>query len=70
MGTVQAAIANGVLDVVRAGDIPKDKVNDIGIIYSVWLDPPVTDIDAVVHKAPPRRASPGNRQGDQKGDGQ
>ena len=25
MGTVQAAIANGVLDAVRAGDIPKDK---------------------------------------------
>ncbi len=39
MGTVQAAIANGVLDAVRAGDIPKDKVNDLGIIYSVWLDP-------------------------------
>ena len=39
MGTVQAAIAHGVLDAVRAGDIPKDKVNDLGIIYSVWLDP-------------------------------
>ena len=25
MGTVQAAIANGVLDAVRAGDIPKEK---------------------------------------------
>jgi 5,6,7,8-tetrahydromethanopterin hydro-lyase len=44
MGTVQAAIANGVLDAVRAGDILKDKVNDLGIIYSVWLDPSVTDI--------------------------
>src|SRR5260221_13353423 len=33
MGTVQAAIAHGVLDAVRAGDIPKDKVNDLGIIY-------------------------------------
>src|SRR3954449_1314979 len=41
MGTVQAAIANGVLDAVRAGDLPKDKVNDLGIIYSVWLDPSV-----------------------------
>src|SRR5215813_3454675 len=41
MGTVQAAIANGVLDAVRAGDIPKDKANDLGIIYSVWLDPAV-----------------------------
>jgi 5,6,7,8-tetrahydromethanopterin hydro-lyase len=51
MGTVQAAIANGVLDAVRAGDIPKDKVNDIGIIYSVWLDPSVTDVDDLDHKA-------------------
>jgi Formaldehyde-activating enzyme (Fae) len=33
MGTVQAAIAHGVLDSVRAGVIPKDKVNDLGIIY-------------------------------------
>jgi 5,6,7,8-tetrahydromethanopterin hydro-lyase len=41
MGTVQAGIANGVLDAVRAGDIPKAKVNDLGIIVSVWLDPAV-----------------------------
>src|SRR6187401_795191 len=41
MGTVQAAIANGVLDAVRAGDIPKGKANDLGIIVSVWLDPGV-----------------------------
>ena len=41
MGTVQAAIAHGVLDAVRAGDIPKRKVNDLGIIVSVWLDPSV-----------------------------
>src|SRR5882757_8253177 len=45
MGTVQAAIAHGVLDAVRAGDIPKDKVNDLGIIYSVWLDPAVTGVE-------------------------
>jgi 5,6,7,8-tetrahydromethanopterin hydro-lyase len=51
MGTVQAAIANGVLDAVRCGDIPRDKVNDIGIIYSVWLDPSVTDVDDLDHKA-------------------
>src|SRR5271170_1405602 len=51
MGTVQAAIANGVLDAVRAGDIPRDKVNDLGIIYSVWLDPSVTKVEAVDHKA-------------------
>jgi len=51
MGTVQAAIAHGVLDAVRAGDIPKDKVNDLGIIYSVWLDPSVTKVESVDHKA-------------------
>src|SRR5579863_7335509 len=43
MGTVQAAIANGVLDSVRAGSIPKEKANDLGIIVSVWLDPSVVD---------------------------
>src|ERR1700741_5413132 len=32
MGTVQAAIAHGVLDAVRVGDIPKEKANDLGII--------------------------------------
>ena len=53
MGTVQAAIANGVLDAVRAGDIPKEKANDLGIIYSVWLDPSVADLsdEEVDHKA-------------------
>ena len=29
------------LDAVRAGDIPKEKANDLGIIVSVWLDPSV-----------------------------
>ena len=43
MGTVQAAIANGVLDAVRAGFIPKEKADSIGIIVSVWLDPEVLD---------------------------
>ena len=43
MGTVQAAIANGVLDAVSVGDIPKARVNDLGIIVSVWLDPGVLD---------------------------
>lgn len=46
MGTVQAAIANGVLDAVRAKDIPKSKVDDLGIIYSVWLDPAVLQVPA------------------------
>jgi 5,6,7,8-tetrahydromethanopterin hydro-lyase len=44
MGTVQAGIAHGVLDAVRAGDIPKAKANDIGIVYSVWLDPSILSV--------------------------
>lgn len=44
MGTVQAGIANGVLDAVRAGVIPKEKANDLGIIYSVWLDPSILSV--------------------------
>jgi formaldehyde-activating enzyme len=32
---------------VRAGDIPKRKVNDLGIIVSVWLDPSVLEADQV-----------------------
>jgi 5,6,7,8-tetrahydromethanopterin hydro-lyase len=43
MGTVQAAIAHGVLDAVRTGVIPRERVNDLGIIISVWLDPSVVD---------------------------
>ena len=51
MGTVQAAIAHGVLDAVREGVIPKEKVNDLGIIYSVWLDPAVAEVADLDHKA-------------------
>lgn len=50
MGTVQAAIANGVLDAVRNGDIPRDKANDLGIIVSVWLNPSVATDDSLDHK--------------------
>ena len=50
MGTVQAAIANGVLDSVRNGDIPKEKANDLGIIVSVWLNPMVATADDLDHK--------------------
>ena len=50
MGTVQAAIANGVLDAVRAGDIPKEKANELGIIVSVWLNPSVATDDNLDHK--------------------
>lgn len=50
MGTVQAAIANGVLDAVRNGDIPKEKVHDLGIIVSVWLNPIVAEQDELDHQ--------------------
>ena len=49
MGTVQAAVANGVLDAVRSGDIPKEKANDLGIIVSVWLNPIVTEQEDLDH---------------------
>src|SRR5262249_36324777 len=64
MGTVQAAIAHGVLDAVRSGDIPRDKVDDLGIIYSVWLDPAVVDEDDLDHQA----LFDVHRQGDPQGD--
>ena len=51
MGTVQGAIANGVLDAVRAGDIPKDKANDLGIVCSVWLNPGAATDKNLDHKA-------------------
>ena len=49
MGTVQGAIANGVLDAVRNGDIPKEKANDLGIIVSVWLNSSVIKDDYLDH---------------------
>jgi formaldehyde-activating enzyme len=53
MGTVQAGIAHGVLDAVRAGDIPKAMAEKLGIIYSVWLDPNILKVPAgkVDHEA-------------------
>jgi formaldehyde-activating enzyme len=50
MGTVQAAIAHGVLDAVRAGDIPKSQVNDLGIICAVWLAPGIVDVENLDHR--------------------
>lgn len=38
-GPVQAGIADGVLDAVEAGIIPKAKVEDLCIIAMVWVDP-------------------------------
>jgi 5,6,7,8-tetrahydromethanopterin hydro-lyase len=50
MGTVQYATAMGVLDAVRSGDIPIAKVNDIGIIISVWLNPSITKVENLDHR--------------------
>ena len=50
MGTVQAAIANGVLDAVREGTIPKEKANDLGIIAAIWLTPGAADDPNLDHK--------------------
>jgi formaldehyde-activating enzyme len=38
-GPVQAGIADGVLDAVEAGLVPRGRVEDIGIIALVWIDP-------------------------------
>lgn len=51
MGTVQYATAMGVLDTVRRNVIPRDKVNDLGLIVSVWLNPMVATIDSIDHQA-------------------
>ncbi|HVJ83618.1 MAG TPA: formaldehyde-activating enzyme [Planctomycetia bacterium] len=51
MGSVQAAIAHGVLDAVRLGVIPKTKAHALGIIYSVWLDPVILSVEKVDHEA-------------------
>ena len=50
MGTVQGAIANGVLDSVKEGIIPKEKANDLGIIVAVWLNPSVSKDESLDHK--------------------
>ena len=38
-GPVQAGIADGVLDAVEAGLIPRARAEEIGIIAMVWIDP-------------------------------
>ncbi len=45
MGSVQAGIANGVLDAVRDGTIAREDVDKIGIIAAIWLYPEVVDAD-------------------------
>jgi 5,6,7,8-tetrahydromethanopterin hydro-lyase len=44
-GPVQAGIADGVLDAVEAGLIPKSSVEDIGIICLVWIDPRLSTME-------------------------
>ena len=43
-GPVQAGIADGVLDAVEAGIIPKAQVEDLCIIALVWVDPRLGDM--------------------------
>ena len=50
MGTVQAAIAHDVLEAVEPGDIPRDRADDLGIIYYVWLEPAVLKRDELAEK--------------------
>lgn len=50
MGTVQYATSMGVLDSVRAGDIPIEKANDLGIIVSVWLNPSIVTVKDLDHR--------------------
>ncbi|MDC0935447.1 formaldehyde-activating enzyme [Pirellulales bacterium] len=45
MGSVQGGLANGVLDAVRDGTIPRDEVEKIAIIVAVWLYPEVVEAD-------------------------
>jgi formaldehyde-activating enzyme len=47
---VQAAVAHGVLDAVRAGYIPKERAESLGIIASIWLDPSVVDAPDLDHE--------------------
>lgn len=43
-GPVQSAVADAVLDCVIDGTLPKDQVNDLGIIVMLWIAPEcVTD---------------------------
>jgi formaldehyde-activating enzyme len=46
-GPVQAGIADGVLDAVQAGIIPKNKVEDLCIITMVWVYPRMSDMKDV-----------------------
>jgi formaldehyde-activating enzyme len=43
-GPVQAGIADGVLDAVEAGIIPRARVEDLAIIALVWVDPRLAEM--------------------------
>jgi 5,6,7,8-tetrahydromethanopterin hydro-lyase len=43
-GPVQAGIADGVLDAVQAGIIPKAKADSWAILAMVWVDPRLSDM--------------------------
>jgi formaldehyde-activating enzyme len=44
-GPVQAGIADGVLDAVEAGVIPRARVEEIGIITLLWIDPRLSELE-------------------------
>jgi formaldehyde-activating enzyme len=43
-GPVQAGIADGVLDAVEGGIIPKDQAEELAIITMLWIDPRLTEL--------------------------
>lgn len=44
-GVVQAGVADGILDSVIEGVIPKDQVNDLCMIALLWIDPNAAKLD-------------------------
>ncbi len=46
---IQPAVAHGVIDAVRNGDIPKKKANDLGVIVMLWAVAEVTEVAESEH---------------------
>jgi formaldehyde-activating enzyme len=44
-GVVQAGVADGILDAVIEGIIPKDQVNDLCIVALLWIDPGCIELE-------------------------
>jgi formaldehyde-activating enzyme len=42
---VQAGVADGILDAVIEGIIPKDQVNDLCIVALLWIDPGCIELE-------------------------